>query len=57
MLRAEGVEGKRRTRKKETRRNSEEEENENRVVSQCLVLKVSQGEGTDKLCEMLLMVK
>lgn len=57
MLRAESVEGKRRTRKKETRRNSEEEENENRVVSQCLVLKVSQGEGTDKLCEMLLMVK
>lgn len=46
MLRAGGGEGKRTTSQRDLEgTNSEEEEKEDRVVSQCLVMKVSQAGG------------
>lgn len=58
MSRAGGGEQKRRTSKRDLERTSSEvEEKWDRVLSQRLVIEVSQAQGSDKSCEMLLVVK
>lgn len=58
MLRAESVEGNRRTSKRGLEgTHSETAEKEGTVESWGLAMEISQAEGSDKLCEMLLAVK